>query len=990
MSQASLIERFLGAYEPADGPFALLAITPNEAVEPRITAALERQLARIARHPQASTHEAEEVRLVLHVAAAQLRDPDVRSELAARWHARRGGVAPVVPTRPAEPARPPLPSPSVPAAPPRAMPATPSIPAAPARPVAAASGSALFRSVAQGVISQTGGWNADAKRRLERLASAYAVDPAEYQRITAELAGLGHAATDRAHAAAKPVSRQRRIILTGATLALFIASGVMTLSILRRFEVITAPSQQEQLRAIPKGTQVVLPQMPDAKQEAERPELVDHAVEDADAVTPVPNAQPAPVVPKELLARVRGAKGKITNDARTSLAEFESTISELSTQWGTLAPELLASVHNEVVDYVYDASRRDRGTGRAALECVLLRVERLASGVRVTTATEIMSSAWATGMLNRLRRDRDLPDNLSEAINTALRKVSVNGRLPVEQTNAQGIGMALLAMSDRLTPREADDATGNALVDAWGGWAKAVAAMGKVENASQARDVLMSALDHLLAQGLDPTMSRTTNEAIRLLLASADWSDGLGTGARAINWFDDVSQVTPADLSVVTGWMVGSSNLPGVSAEMILAPDATNARRMELRDSYASLFGLPASRESRAVAARWTTQAREMITVPGPMEMDEALVRTAALARMNESAAFRWRQDERASDAAREGARIDTIQSLVRSGTPSPSASVNAGVLTMPGDERDGLWARRYLASMNAVDTRVELLNELRNSGGPVGPGDADVLAEAACFGSPMQVRRLAQTIVRELSDNMLVVNATLEALPRAARQQGVSDVVESITGVKLPKVEESTWRLESRRALVNRLMELIAVGKDARFDALGDMLAASYRSRVDAFGAPTPGTRPDQAKDATEDPGSAAPETDAAEGPTSPGAEQPAGELWELWVSQGKKYAEGGWTFVGLDVLQRRRAGRASLADDPLQLFAAEQASGAEVMGYVVAAERPAKSQTVRNILDEMAAERRGAAHLFAQMEAAERAMLRLWIVRFGEEEKP
>lgn len=1000
MSQAVLIERFLGAYESADGPFALLGLSPEDCTEPRIAAALERQLARISRHPQATTPEAEEVRLVLHVAAAQLRDTEVLRELSVRWRARRGQaapppIAPVVNRPPPQPSAPSSPPQTTGAAPPMIPQPRPSQPSLvppisasqPLPPRAPAPVNETFRAIAAGVLKQSGGWNASSKKRLEALAGAYGVSTSELDSILWEV-GTGPTAPPRDPSSDKPekvVSPTRRLVLTIATVVLFVASAFMAVHVASRFELLRLIESEDEELAVPAANRPLQQAATDPAATVDGAPVDQPQTQQADATAAAPQAA---VPPKELLARLRAAKAKITNDPRTSLNEFEACVAELSQQWGSMSPELLTGVHNEVVDFIFDASRRDRGTGRAALELILSRVQRLASGVRVSDSREIMASAWATGMLNRLRRDRDLPDNLGEAINSTLRKVASNGRLLIEQTNAQGAMLALEAMAERLLPHEEDDATGGALVQAWGGWIKATQALGKNENAVFARDVLMSSIDQLLIKGLDPSVSRSTNEVLKLLLAAADWTDGAGVGARAISWFDDVSQITTSDLAVVTNWLVGSSNLPGVNPEMMLAPDATPARRMELRDSYASLFGLPASREGRGNAARWATQAREMITPPSsPPEMDDALVRTAALARMNEAAAQRWRQNESASETAREAARIEAINATIRSGSTSTSV-VNSAALTSPGDERDGLWARRYLASMNAIDSRVELLNELRNAGGPVGPADADVLAEAACFGSPMQIRRLAQSIVRELADNLLVVNGVLEALPRAARQQGIADAIEAITGTRLPKVEDSTWRLESRRALVSRMLELIATGKDTRFDALGDIVAGAYRARVDAFGPPTASMRDLPAGDAD---ASAAASADAESNatPSSPGAEQPAGELWELWASQGRRYAEGGWTFVGLDVLQRRRAGRASLADDALQLFAAEQASGAEMMGYVVAAERPTKSDAIKKILDEMATERRTSAHLFAQMESAERAILRLWLVRFGEEEK-
>ena len=84
------VERFLGPQEAAGGPFALLGISPDRCNEGSVLLALERQLDRVNAHAQCDTPEADEVRLALHAAAAQLLDPFVRRHLIARWSKDRG------------------------------------------------------------------------------------------------------------------------------------------------------------------------------------------------------------------------------------------------------------------------------------------------------------------------------------------------------------------------------------------------------------------------------------------------------------------------------------------------------------------------------------------------------------------------------------------------------------------------------------------------------------------------------------------------------------------------------------------------------------------------------------------------------------------------------------------------------------------------------------------------------------------------------------
>jgi hypothetical protein len=90
------------------------------------------------------------------------------------------------------------------------------------------------------------------------------------------------------------------------------------------------------------------------------------------------------------------------------------------------------------------------------------------------------------------------------------------------------------------------------------------------------------------------------------------------------------------------------------------------------------------------------------------------------------------------------------------------------------------------------------------------------------------------------------------------------------------------------------------------------------------------------------------------------------------------------------LDQVERRRAGRLSLARGPVEAFAAEQASLCELMGYVLACEKPSQAEPARRIVEQLIADRREARDILEQLKAAERAMLRLWLMRLEQPEEP
>jgi hypothetical protein len=70
------------------------------------------------------------------------------------------------------------------------------------------------------------------------------------------------------------------------------------------------------------------------------------------------------------------------------------------------------------------------------------------------------------------------------------------------------------------------------------------------------------------------------------------------------------------------------------------------------------------------------------------------------------------------------------------------------------------------------------------------------------------------------------------------------------------------------------------------------------------------------------------------------------------------------------------------------VQAFAAEQVAIAEMMAVVVAAEQPARVEPCRVILAELTEKRREARHVLHQVNAAERAIVQLWLARLPEEQ--
>ena len=80
-----LIAEFLGEDAGIGGPFALLGVPHEFGGQAQLALAVRRRLLQLGRHPLHLTPGADEVRLAIHTASAQLANPDLRAALAERW-----------------------------------------------------------------------------------------------------------------------------------------------------------------------------------------------------------------------------------------------------------------------------------------------------------------------------------------------------------------------------------------------------------------------------------------------------------------------------------------------------------------------------------------------------------------------------------------------------------------------------------------------------------------------------------------------------------------------------------------------------------------------------------------------------------------------------------------------------------------------------------------------------------------------------------------
>lgn len=956
----SPVERFLGADALRAGPFGLLRVPPDACTDERIVAALEWQLDRVAQHPEGDTPEADEVRLALHAAAAQLLDPNVRRHLLAALQSRgeTGGVA--------------------------QTPTTTGLP----------SGTRLtgLEQEAIRTLAAYGGWNKQSLERLRALAQAKGLGPHEVVQTLQNLSGGKKRASGQtdvprvprppatpAPMTAMPTAQTRaddeparpvRFVDPGQRYVRNLVLGVVGVMVCLGAAVVLAAILLKPPGAgtAPAGTGPVTTLSGPAPAPMQTPGT---DAPRAGSIANSPPTEPArptgkrakPLVevgdsvdPVALVRGLADCAAKARKEPELAAEQVPGLVRQLSARWWKLEQAQRRAADSAIMDVVFATASYPEVIGRV-LDAV--KEGAIALGGSVAMAPEdAYPAAWSVGMLSRMSRERELPHAVSSVVDEAL-TLGVGRDRPRTDTSFEGGAMAALRrLPDRLMAGEAPKGSGGKADGVLGPWLQAVNAIVGPDAELRER-VLTDALQRVMVGGAEASADQRVFDAIQTLATEIKWRKGGAARARLLDWFKD-PRVSMQDLQVLTAALASRSSAEGVDAMMVLSVGASPSDRQRLRTAYAKAWGIAESIGEDKASAAWLAGAKAELERPWDgLRRSDFLVTAVTVSRLNEAAAKLWRGDS-------EG-----VESLV-SDTNAPTGPY----MQVTGAQRsltqhvegDGQWTAGYASVGRNAALRAERLAQLESISVTLGPVDAEQVFYLACFETPVDLRVSAQKIVEKLSNEATLVNAALEVLPRAPRYASVGAMYERLAHRRLPAPGDEAWELEARRALVARLLELMAgAGEDAKVDDLSRVLFESYAVRAGREGV---GEGPE-----------------GAEGGAQAGLDI-AAELTRAWRAAAEAVSPNEAAPVPLDVIDRRRVGRLRLAQGPVQKFAAEQASAAELMAYVVAAEHPRLSAKVTAVMDDMAQGRRGATHIFEQIAQTERAVLRLWMLRLAGEQ--
>jgi hypothetical protein len=942
VSELTPVERFFGL-SASRGPFDLLGLHPGQVAEERVREALRRRLQRLDEHPHARSLEADEARLALHTAAAQLLDPVVRAHILQHIDGGTEGVA-LRPVAPPDLARAPA-------------------PAAARRPDPASARLSEFREAAFLLVRGGGGWNRRSLHRVAALAHAYGLSSEEVRRAfhmpgapgaprpsarprVGGATAADHPATDAPRARKAPASPVPAVIGTLTGVGIIVVLTALVLTPMTERAPIDAPTPEA------------------APQRAPAPRAESDPARESGEPLPIVNE-------RNVFQTLSRSVTMAPDDPGEAAWRFEAAVEWIASHW----PEYSLPQRDEALAGVaafLHATSAGGSARRRGVQAIGAGAAQLAAD-GAPESGDLTPGAWSVGVLNALSRDRELDAALQLELRG--RVVAAVGQSMPEDASFQAgaigamravVGDLVGASGGRLAQAESV-----ALWQEWGGVLDALDT-GSRASAGRLHALLLDAAQRLLLEGPSPADNPAARVGLTGALGRLLWgpaSEGpevRAAGARLLAWFDDEA-IPTRDLAVATEWLATEANAPGVTFAMVIPRSASRETRAAYRDRYAEAWGLASAADRSSLEAAWAEAARaEHALVGRDVGVASAIARAATLARLNEAAALRWR---------RETDRARTLIEDPSGPSRAAFADTSDGMRLDPGG-RSADWVVAFIAGPSNETARLAALAELERRGGPLNRVEGDVLAEAALWGAPAEVRRRAQWLVREHADDPALVNGVLEALPRAPKTRPTADLLEEVALAALPGPGDPDFELAARRALVSRLLELLAgEGELGVIDRLGALLSSSYAVRAGV----APQARP------SED--GAPPVIEAqidANRAITPA--QAADALRAAWEREASRYSPNPYAPRSIEEIRRRREARLRLAEGAVQVFVAEQVTIAELMAAVAAAERPDAASEVSRILDGYDEERRTAQHIGQQIEAGEDAMLQLWAIRFGE----
>ncbi len=779
-------ETFLGISVDVD-PFTLLGLPRRPLDDSEILQALGARMSAIANHPRGQTHEANEIRLAVHSAAARLLDPQLQKVLLNQAAVvRQSTLDDEIPQQD------------------RAFPSaetgqSQSIP------------HPLSHDVLL-VAAACGGWNSHAMRKLAMLAHARGIASSELPGVITEvLAGASAAPSvqspaeendekgsqERVGSIRQPARSRNRSL--GTRLIPWLTGSATLILLVLVWARLT-------------GTQQQPPVAPDESNHA--------------SVSPEPSQtqavqqqkKPVPIVPASMDARdaarvITDMAQKNTPLGESDLDTFRAAYRAVAANWISLEPDRRGALHNGLIELLY----RNTTTPKTSLAIIHVINGTLANGIG--SPDDYRSWIWSAGTLSRLSDERNYPTAIDSALISGLTNAFGTESPSGGQGFAEAASLALHVSAKSAAHSQPFDTF-------WTVWLQQLEAV-LTPNSQAHSEAVLDAIESVLVEGPDPSQSKATYQAVDMLTSVLTLEPMGDVSVRLVGWFSD-DRVSASDLSCVMRPLITRSKDKDIGNNLLPPQGMNQSERMVLRSELERVLLGKDSGTSKAVET-WVDIADQQLALPPGSRPVEIVGRALLFSRLSAAANATLWGDTQSADSIL-GNLTDDIDRVIGSISSDQSAYLG-------GNSADE-WALKYIDARQNIPIRQALLSDLTRGKRVLGPVAAELIVRDAFLGTPAAVRAQAREIVLLYADSPAILNAVLEYLPRIPKIKSSSELIEAVTYARLPSVENPKWSVRARQACVDELLRRISgVGEGQAVDLLVTMLQMSYEDRLSNTG---------------------------------------------------------------------------------------------------------------------------------------------------------
>ncbi|MCH2149480.1 MAG: hypothetical protein MK095_08620 [Phycisphaerales bacterium] len=952
MSRVDPVLRFIGVPSRSD-ELDLLGIDPAYVSKAGIEAALASRLALVYDHPDGRSADADAVRKLLREAADVLLDEGARHAIIA---AHSSAVADQI----------------------RANPAPEFVSHQPAQTASTHLLTPLQEQLLL-VMASCGGWNATSRAQMASVAASNDLAPSELVGMIKELAQAmrsGAQAAPRHNASSASVAARamepgfmERVIDQYAPelrqddarsvvklCLLFSGIGLLCLVLMARFLF------PDLLSTVPSSEVVSVGAEAEVQSETIRGTFENMQSSGANSVPMTPFATPPVLRPRSMPPEVHDAVDASPETVRRLDAfarrligvreldesmqqEWSDLIGTASTAWFLVDPVTSGAMRRSVQRVMESAG---------ANPDMFQPLERAIAPMKpdaIRSPIDVAHGAWEAGMMNLLANaETTSPAARANAVRLLRASLGRDANpIGFDGAAANWLRLSVPGMVQRLEIEPA-------AVDQWSFWFDSLQAL---EPVPAVQSALIAGLEQLLQTDTDLSRQGPSQQVLARLLTELDWRTDLSVKRFVLGMFDDET-IASSDLWVLTSLLANLDATTWYDRAAILDPEADALSRRRVRDRFASFWpsqhgGSLAEGDvvlesvDPVLAETWQAvknSVRELSDIKG---VPSGLKRLLMARLLQEGAVDLFMGNgQRVLAVLNE---VETLVEEVQNGVSDSASSSGAGS-NIPGGQIDGHWARNYGARSRNKSDKMDLLRALEvQSGDDLGPIDAAMLATETLTASSDLREAAGYLIERKFAQGPNVALALVDRFHEARRSMDVSQFIQAITGVELPRYNTASWPGEARLALVNHAMDL-RLEEAMVIDALSARFAGSLLRESAALGRP---------------------------GRSGSNAFEAAGEVTSAWQDHVDRERRA----VGLPAgWHERRMARIGFSTDPIQQCLSERIATSELIIWLLSALHPSQAEQFEAIAALATRNRNQAEHVLVQLLATESALVDAWSI--------